>query len=236
MVWESVRGDVRFLSESKDGQLIQRPLWLTDVREDPRFAANFPGWVRGPFEAFDMSPAVTHGPWGVWLAWYRAILPDTRSTGPQSGFGRDVDLEIATKETEFWERDPDLVVADIAEIAKRPWREKAISSRATSKAPRKSKVSSTPSKKKRSSRASSTASDEPTAPLQPGTVPEQPKAPQLESVEPQSDEPTSDDQLGRRPFAQALVERMDKIYRRAVKTASPPTSMRPGVQARHRCC
>jgi hypothetical protein len=34
----------------------------------------------------------------------------------------------------------------------------------------------------------------------------------LESVEPQSDEPTTNDQLGRRPFAQALVERMDKLY------------------------
>jgi hypothetical protein len=41
---------------------------------------------------------------------------------------------------------------------------------------------------------------------------DEPKKPPPESVEPQSDEPTSDDQLGRRPFAQALVERMDKLY------------------------
>jgi hypothetical protein len=34
----------------------------------------------------------------------------------------------------------------------------------------------------------------------------------VEAVESQSDEPTSDDQLGRRPFAQALVERLDKLY------------------------
>lgn len=32
-----------------------------------------------------------------------------------------------------------------------------------------------------------------------------------EYVEPQSDEPTDDDQLGRKPFAQALVERMDRV-------------------------
>src|SRR5262249_24982490 len=31
-------------------------------------------------------------------------------------------------------------------------------------------------------------------------------------VEPQSDDPTRDDQLGRRPFAQAMVERLDRIF------------------------
>jgi hypothetical protein len=40
------------------------------------------------------------------------------------------------------------------------------------------------------------------------------RRPPIESVEPQSDEPTTNDQLGRRLFAQALVERMDRLSER----------------------
>jgi hypothetical protein len=160
-IWESITADARWLGSQK-GYLMRQPLWLDDVRGNSNFKTNFPLWVREPFDAFDQSQSVIDGPWGVWLAWYRAILPNSRGAMPRSHFGKGKEVEIATKETSFWVRDPDVVTADIADIVAWEWAGR--------------------------------------------------KDQKIESVEPQSDEPTVDDQLGRRPFAQALVERMDKLY------------------------
>jgi hypothetical protein len=212
-IWASINEDIGFLAVSEPGQLMQRELWPMDVRGSSEFQANFPRWARVPFDAFDKSPLVTRGPWGVWLAWYRAILPAEWS----SRFGHAVDLQIAAQDSSFWQRDPGLVVAEIAEMAKWPWNSGRTSSHATSpdapntKTPSK-KAAASP-KRKSASRTSSAAVVEPIA-VEAEIPPEPPPQPPSVSVEPQSDEPTPVDQLGRRPFAQALVERMDKIYQK----------------------
>lgn len=170
-IWDSIRADVNWLVNSKDGYLIDQPLWLNDVRRDNRFQVNFPLWARRPLDAFDKSSLVTKGPWGVWLDWYRAILSNDR-TKRSALITRDESLRLATKDSKFWERDPDEVMVDIAEIGRWNWSSKI-----------------------------------PSPELQPPLASDH----QGELVRAHSDEPTDIDELNRRPFARALVERMDDI-------------------------
>jgi hypothetical protein len=185
-IWQSIAADARWLGSSrKPGRLIEQPLWLGDVPGAPDAKTIVPPRLREALDTFDRNPLVTEGPWGVWLAWYRAILPDAPGAKPRSFFGEPKDIEIARLDDTFWRRDPDGVTAQIAEIV--GWRYEMPD------APTKGS-SRPPSQKKRPSRSKDTE-----------------KLP-LESVEPQSDEPTTDDQLGRKIFAQTLVERMDRMH------------------------
>jgi KAP family P-loop domain len=163
IVWASVGADANWIMNSSGEPLIQQPLWLIDVKGNQSFEVNFPLWAREPFDAFDKSNWVKQGPWGVWLVWYRAILAHADNRQDVDVFGARSQIEIATKDNEFWIRDPDLVTADIAGIAGWEW-------------------------------------------------PHPPQSQAATSVAPQTDAPTRDDRLGRRPFAQAMVERMDRIF------------------------
>ncbi len=113
-IWESVTEDARLLSSGKDPLLIRQPLWLMDVRGNPDFRVNFPIWARVPFDILDNSQLVADSEWRIWLDWYRAIL--SGSGNHKLSFGERIDVDIATKKSEFWERDPDEVMTDLAEI------------------------------------------------------------------------------------------------------------------------
>jgi len=163
-------------SRSKWPVLIRQPLWLNEVKGSKRYSTNFPIWIRKPFDVFDKSGYVLEGPWGVWLAWYREILPGFDPSRARY-FKADKAFEVANQNSEFWSGLPESVTARVAEIVGWKWSE------GSRKSPRK-----------------------PDSPPQPTS--DSPS----ELVRPQSDEPTKDDQLNRRPFARALVERMDEVH------------------------
>lgn len=186
-LWESIRADASWITDRKESELIRQPLWLRDVRGNPRYQANFPPWVRSPFDRFDQSELVKAGPWGIWLSWYRAILPNGLKLNPRSAFGEDTDFLIAGQPSKFWSRDPDVVMENIARIVERHTYavDRPVDEIRKAK-PRKTRKASKPQLRKS----------------------------QTEAVDTHSDEPTANDQLGRRPFAQALVERMNDVRKK----------------------
>lgn len=118
---ESVASDVSFLSESESSgaaeaarRLINEPLWLIDVRGDSRFQANFPHWVRAPFDDMVKDPDLSAAGFKLWIEWYRAILPNSRRSRPISYFSETLDLRIARQPDKWWNREPAKVNADIA--------------------------------------------------------------------------------------------------------------------------
>ncbi len=115
--WEAITDDARWLRENQGLQLIRQPLWLYDVREDSRYNANLPPLVRNVLDGFQSSELVRDGSWGVWLEWYRKLLPNTRGGKSEDFFGEELTIAISKLEPEFWERSPDRVTADIAKFA-----------------------------------------------------------------------------------------------------------------------
>lgn len=105
-IWSAVSADVKWLDANQSGRLIDRPLWLIDVRGDSQYQANFPIWAREPFDRFDEYVRSRNRPWAVWLRWYRAILPNSSRAQPHSSFGEENDIWIATQDDKFWDRDP----------------------------------------------------------------------------------------------------------------------------------
>lgn len=188
-------------------------LWLIDVRGNPELIANFPMWARQPFDAFDRSEWAVKGPWSVWLAWYREILPSHKGPPRLRQFNHSVAYKIARQPPAFWERNPHRVTAVIAEMVGHKWPESEWKWPAEddSDAPQ-------PARKKKASKKSSAPTDSP----EPDP---QPLAP-IETVGIHSDEPTDEDQLGRWPFAKALAEHMDDVYwqqkAKAASTGSDP--------------
>jgi len=120
LIEESVTTDCRWLDKrGTNAPLINQPLWLDDVREDPNFQANFPPWVRERFDRFTNLDWVQSGPWKLIIAWYRAILPNDRNAKPRSLWGKRADIEIATQPDKFWDREPEEVLAAIKAIVER---------------------------------------------------------------------------------------------------------------------
>lgn len=119
-IWTSITEDCSWLVEN-EGDLIGQPLWLNDVRGDPNYAANFPPWVRRPFDTFAKSETARTTSWGLIVAWYRKILPNIMGERPRSPFDEPSDIKIATRPDEFWtdtaERSVHQIMDDIAEIA-----------------------------------------------------------------------------------------------------------------------
>jgi KAP family P-loop domain len=119
-LWESITADASWLlndSSSSSDELVTQPLWLNEVRDDPKYNVNLPPWARTPFDTFDQSAWVQQGLWGVWTEWYRGVLAHKQASIARSRFGEKADVAIALKDDSFWSRDPDVVTAEIAEIA-----------------------------------------------------------------------------------------------------------------------
>jgi hypothetical protein len=203
--WLALNADATWLSKqnkaSAAARLMAEPLWLIDVRGDPEYLANFPPWARTPFDAFANSDWAARGPWGVWTAWYRELLPGHRSPPIATLFGERIALEIASQSPSFWLHDPHRVTAEVAALAGWKWDESgwdwpdehADSSFGKSKRPR----------PKPSHKAATSETETPT----PAPLP-----PPIETVGIHSDEATDVDQLGRWPFAKALAEHLDDVY------------------------
>jgi len=121
-VWQSVSGDSSWLMNHQDGNapasqvrlLMAQPLWLADVRGYTNYKANIPPWVRKPLDRMADDPTLAEAGFGHWIAWYRKIIPHRRDGKPESHFGEELDISIATQPDEWWNRDPTEVNADIA--------------------------------------------------------------------------------------------------------------------------
>ncbi|UCI28475.1 P-loop NTPase fold protein [Mesorhizobium sp. B2-8-5] len=120
-LWTSISADVSYLSEARSQdragiarRLMHEPLWLTDVRGDPKFQANFPRWARTPFDRMTKDTTLIETGFRHWIAWYRAILPNGRTVRPTSYFGEKLDVRIAGQPDTWWSREPRKVNEDIA--------------------------------------------------------------------------------------------------------------------------
>ena len=129
--WLSIRNDISWGEnfgmhrDTSNIDLMRMPLWLNDpLQGGPPYLINAPLWVTEPLNEFARSEDPAKGPWRLIVDWYRLLLPDNPNSEPRSAFGEEADLEIATKDEEFWDRDPDIVMAEIAEIVGWPWRDR----------------------------------------------------------------------------------------------------------------
>ncbi|WP_394688337.1 hypothetical protein [Hoeflea sp.] len=118
ILWEAVKADCQYLLNGK-GDLIEQPLWINDVRGDSHYVANFPIWARKPFDEFADSDLANLTSWKLIVNWYRALLPNGLNLLPRSLFGEKADIVIAMQPDEFWEREPDVVLAAIRDIGSR---------------------------------------------------------------------------------------------------------------------
>jgi hypothetical protein len=94
--------------------LLGSPLWLEDVRGDPRFAANPPLRARQALDSFDQDSSAQAAGFGIWAAWYRALLPNGMGRQPTDFFGRELSMRIASQPNDWWDRPATEVNADIA--------------------------------------------------------------------------------------------------------------------------
>jgi hypothetical protein len=125
-LWNALSADARRLIAIDDpSRLLQFPLWLSgklipDGQLLEPEGDSVPDWVCDMLASFEATVLVQKGDWGLWLDWYRALLPADPNKAPHSAFGQKADLEIATQPAQFWERDdPDAVMADIAKIVQK---------------------------------------------------------------------------------------------------------------------
>lgn len=226
--WRAVSEDcLRLLAEhGASNSLLDQPLWLSDVRERASYRANFPPWIRQPFDRFAARDEVKSGPWGLIVDWYRAILPNSLNAEPRSLFGETADIAIATQPDEFWTvtegRSAEDVLRDIERIRDGKSARVASSYRTSPDVDLFEDSSASISKEHdvivgmvlSAEKLSSGASEQPNNFVDEAgrgdTVATEASSP-IDAVPTHSDEPTGDDQLGRRPFARALVERMAEV-------------------------
>lgn len=116
MIWRAVSEDCRRLLEhGTTDDLIDQALWPSNVRGKTSYQANFPPWIREPFDRFAARDEVKNGPWRLIVDWYRAILPNSRNAKPRSLFGEKADIVIATQPDEFWTATEERSAEDILE-------------------------------------------------------------------------------------------------------------------------
>lgn len=97
-IWRATTADIDWLTHNNREGLIDQPLWPSDMRGSTRYSANFPLWARNPFDAFQK---VGPKEWNFWHKWYRSILPNGPKRVPESAFGEEIDLKIASQSSKF---------------------------------------------------------------------------------------------------------------------------------------
>jgi len=124
-VWASVSRDAGWFMAAGDAApeeqaraLVGLPLWLDDVRKGRRFRANIPPWAREAWSDFVKSRFAKDNGFAPWLAWYRALLPDTAAASPQDTFGEALALRLAAQPEAWWSREATAVNRDIADWLK----------------------------------------------------------------------------------------------------------------------
>ena len=183
-----------------------------------------------------------------------ADIPNGVRGQPRTYFGEEVDIRIATQPDGFWtvsdERSAEQVLVDIGLI----WEGQPTAyDRSLENSPNLTEGSGTSSRqaagvvdadekdakksagsKTAKQKAAATKQKHPRTAQNPSKPPKTAKSLVTDEVEVHSDEPTAEDQLGRLPFAWALVDRIEDIRKKGGKDgfASCSCSMRHGARAR----
>lgn len=113
ILFDSISADIAWLRSHPKGSLLSEPrLWLNKVGS--RGASSFPSWISRPLISFQKDPAIPR-PWKVWIDWYVALL-NGEPINISGLLRRDVSTDILLKLESFWERSPDRVMTDIANL------------------------------------------------------------------------------------------------------------------------
>ena len=117
--WAAIEGDCHWLTKY-EGNLIDRQLWLFDVRSRETYAANLPDWARRPLDTFAPRKATSDDPFRLIADWYRAIIGNLKGRDPRSLFGERADVELATQPEDFWtiseDRSAGQIMQEIADV------------------------------------------------------------------------------------------------------------------------
>lgn len=188
-IWLAVSEDCLWLlTHGAAPALVTQPLWPSVYSGGSSSDTRFLSSVRNLMDRFSAEDEVKNSPWGLIVDWYRTILPEPGITIPRRLFDETADI-IATQPEAFWtiteERSAEDVLRDIERI--RDGKPPIFQATAASDG---------------NDTVSGPAGDEA---LADGEVL------RTDAVPTHSDEPTTDDQLGRRPFARALVERIVEV-------------------------
>jgi hypothetical protein len=96
--------------------LVDRPLWLRFDKDGIELqAGQIPDWVLEAADEFHQSEFVEHTSWWLLSEWYGTVLPLRSIQHQSSAFGVDNDIWIATRNDSFWDREPVVVLDEIAE-------------------------------------------------------------------------------------------------------------------------
>lgn len=184
--WKTVSFDASLLEQKgQTNVLIDQPLWL--VEENDQTNQNFKDafdWVLERLDEFANNEAQENKHWQLIVDWYKTLLSTELKQKPYSFFGKKADLAIATQPDEFWEpgEDDKGTEAVLADIAKIVDGTYEGDLSLTQKNVSQEKVSQ--------------ETFQPT---------------ERTDVKPKSDEPTAKDELGRRPFAESLVDKINEV-------------------------
>ncbi|QGZ36705.1 KAP family P-loop NTPase fold protein [Stappia indica] len=188
-IWLAVSEDCLWLlTHGAAPALVTQPLWPSVYSGGSSSDTRFLSSVRNLMDRFSAEDEVKNSPWGLIVDWYRTILPEPGITIPRRLFDETADI-IATQPEAFWtiteERSAEDVLRDIERI--RDGKPPIFQATAASDG---------------NDTVSGPAGDEA---LADGEVL------RTDAVPTHSDEPTTNDQLGRRSFARALVERIVEV-------------------------
>lgn len=190
---KSISADANFLTSGGDASdLARQQLWLNDVREKPEFSVNFPDWARKAFDAFANTGIGKTSPWSEWSAWYRSIL-GYWSKPSSVHFSDALKADLMASTPSFWGGDPDEVMRKLAALRTAgPGAGELGFPGFAGLSSNRIRVEKIPLDlgvlRSRKARATE----------------------RIDNIPPHSDQPTILDELGRRPFARALVERMER--------------------------
>lgn len=190
---DSISKDANFLKSDRDAaSLMRQNLWLNEVRDKPELKVNFPDWARAVFDKFANSKLGKESSWAEWSQWYRSIL-GYPAKQTKSYFGDTVEIDLALRDGSFWDGDPDDVMLRIENLRKAGSKGRQIGVLEFAK------VASNADGNEGHALNDHNRKSKNSSP----TV-------RVDAVTTHADLPTLFDELGRRPFARALVERMDK--------------------------
>ncbi len=186
-LWLAINFDADWLVEnSNSGKLVDQPLWLKDDLARVGWSRDIPDWITVWLENLEIEGGKDLEKWDLILNWYKdlLIIDLFHLESSVSYFGEKADLVIATQPDEFWKRGEDEagVEAVLADIAK-------IVDGTYEGDP--SQAQEKVSQEKVSQET-----------IQPA---------ERTDVKPKSDEPTAEDELGRRPFAESLVDKINEV-------------------------
>ncbi len=103
--WISIRDDLYDLKVV--GDIVHHRLFDTE---------NLPSVLAIKLSDFNNHAHATNPNWIIISHWYQTLLNSNMSKTPWGELGSKMDMEIAIEDDEFWDRDPDVVIDEIAEI------------------------------------------------------------------------------------------------------------------------